>query len=102
MVAAMRSLASFVAGALLLGFLSAPARAQTQPLPLRKGTKYKVKIDSSPQQAAVYIDNKQYGIQGYTPITIKLPKGPYKVIVELPGWKPMEREITVKRAEAFV
>jgi hypothetical protein len=99
----MRILASFAVGALVLGLLSAaPAAAQTQPLPLRKGTKYKVKIDSSPQQAAVYIDNKQYGIQGYTPITIKLPKGPYKVIVELPGWKPMEREITVKRAEAFV
>ena len=71
-------------------------------MPLRKGTKYRVKIDSSPQQAAVYIDNKQYGIQGYTPLTMRLPKGPYHVIVELPGFKPMERDVTVKRAEAFV
>ncbi len=78
------------------------ALAQTQPLPLRKGTKYRVKIDSSPQQAAIYIDGKQFGIQGYTPSTLKLPKGPYHVIIELPGFKPMERDVTVKRAEAFV
>ena len=99
---AMRSLLRSLFVLLLCAVAHAPAAAQTQPLPLRKGTKYRVKIDSSPQQAAVYVDSKQYGIQGYTPITLRLPKGPYKVIVELPGFKPMEREVTVRRAEAFV
>src|SRR5262245_37828232 len=98
----MRILVAAVAALLLGSSLVAPASAQTMPLPLRKGTKYRVKIDSSPQQAAIYIDSKQYGIQGYTPSTLKLPKGPYKVIIELPGFKPMERDVTVSRAEAFV
>lgn len=85
----------------LLG-IGSLASAQTQPLPLKKGTKYRIKIDSSPQQAAIYVESKQYGIQGYTPSTLRLPRGSYKIIVELPGWKPMERPITVKRSEAFV
>jgi hypothetical protein len=72
------------------------------PLPLRRGTKFRVKIDSSPQQAAIYIDGKQYGIQGYTPMTMRLPKGPYHVFVELPGFKPVERDVVVTRSQAFV
>ncbi len=72
------------------------------PLPLKTGTKYRIKIDSSPQQAAIYVESKQYGIQGYTPSTLRLPRGPYKIIVELAGFKPMERPINVRRSEAFV
>src|SRR5215813_6087149 len=70
---------------LLLG--SQPAAAQK---------KYKVSIDSSPQQAAVYVDSKAAGIQAYTPAELKLPKGDYKIIIELPGYKPHEASITVK------
>ena len=76
--------------------------AQTQPRPPVKG-KYKLKIDSSPQQAAVYWDSgagqqpRQYGIAGYTPITIKVPKGPVKIILELSGWKPFEQVIDVRK-----
>ena len=81
---------------------SAPdVRAQTQPLPLPKGTKYSIKIDSSPQQAAIYVNDRTYGIQAYTPSTLKLPKGPYKIILDLPGFKPREVPITVARAQAF-
>src|SRR5215831_5138355 len=58
--------------------------------------KYKIKIDSSPQQAAVYVDSKAAGIQAYTPAELKLPKGDYKIIIELPGYKPHEASITVK------
>lgn len=65
------------------------------PRPPRKGKKYTVTIDSAPQQAAIYLDDKQYGIVGYTPYTGKLVKGDYKLIVELPGYKPAERVIRV-------
>jgi hypothetical protein len=78
------------------------AVAQTQPRPAVKG-KYKLKIDSSPQQGAVYWDSsanqqpKLYGIAGYTPITIKVPKGAVKIIVELSGFKPFEQVLDVRK-----
>src|SRR3954468_6856350 len=98
-VVAFLSLAAFVAGSAL-----APghAEAQTQPRPPTKG-RYKIKIDSSPQQAAVYWDaspNQQpklYGIVGYTPITIKVPKGPVKIVLELSGFKPVEQVVDVRK-----
>jgi hypothetical protein len=85
--------------ALALSFL-APALAGTAAAQKpweRKGPKYRVKIDSSPQQAVIYLDSKEHGILGYTPHDTKLPRGTYKVILELPGYKPFSREITVGR-----
>jgi hypothetical protein len=81
----------------LLGLaLDRPAHAQ-ETRPARKGRKYTVKIDSSPQQAAIYLDDKKYGIVGYTPWSGKLVQGDYKLIIEMPGFKPLERQITVNR-----
>src|SRR5262245_24598117 len=83
-----------------------PAEAmaqQPQPRPRIHGRTYKVKVDSSPQQAAVYWDAsdrpapKDYGIAGYTPITIKVPKGQVKFLVELQGWKTQEQTVTIKK-----
>ena len=79
---------------LLCTFAFAQPAAAQKPWE-RKGAKYKVKIDSSPQQAVVYIDSKVHGPLGYTPVETKLPKGTYKVALELPGYKPFEREITI-------
>jgi hypothetical protein len=87
-----------------LAIVLAPGDAlgQTQPRPPVKG-KYKLKIDSSPQQGAVYWDSspnqqpKLYGIAGYTPITIKVPKGAVKIIVELSGFKPFEQVLDVRK-----
>jgi hypothetical protein len=81
---------------------AADAAAQTQPRPPVKG-RYKLKIDSSPQQAAVYWDSspgqqpKLYGIAGYTPITIKVPKGAVKIVLELSGFKPFEQVLDVRK-----
>src|SRR5678815_1078308 len=98
-VVAFLSAAAFVAA-------SAPmpgeANAQTQPRPPVKG-RHKLKIDSSPQQAAVYWDSsagqqpKLYGIAGYTPITIKVPKGAVKIVLELSGFKPFEQVLDVRK-----
>jgi hypothetical protein len=73
--------------------------------PKVKGKTYKVRIDSSPQQAAVYWDAgpspspRDYGIAGYTPLDLKLPKGAVKVIVELRAWKTQEKDLDVKKAQ---
>ncbi len=72
-----------------------------RPKPDRPGHKLRVKIDSSPPQAAIYIDSKDYGIEGYTPSTLRLPKGTYTVILELPGFAPVQRPITVTRSQGF-
>jgi PEGA domain len=81
----------------LLAFavLAPVASAQNVPRPAKKGRKYTVTIDSSPQQAAIYLDDKKYGIVGYTPYKGKLVQGDWKLIVELQGFKPMERQIRV-------
>jgi hypothetical protein len=82
------------------------ALAQTpQPRPRIHGRAHRLKIDSSPQQAAVYWDSgdrpapKDFGIAGYTPLTIKVPRGPVKIIVELPGWKPQEQSLDVRKSQ---
>src|SRR6476659_8754329 len=98
-VVAFLSIAAFLAGSALT---PGHADAQTQPRPAVKG-RYKIKIDSSPQQAAVYWDAsagqqpKLYGIAGYTPITIKVPKGAVKIVLELSGFKPFEQVLDVRK-----
>jgi PEGA domain len=84
---------------------AAPAVAKERARP--KGRTYKVRIDSSPQQAAVYWDAgsspspRDFGIAGYTPLDLKLPKGPVKVIVELRAWKTQERDLDVRKAQTL-
>jgi hypothetical protein len=64
--------------------------------------KMRVKIDSQPQQAAIYVDSKEAGIKGYTPTTLRLPRGTYQIILELPGFRPISKPITVTRSEGFI
>jgi hypothetical protein len=82
--------------------LTSLAVAQPRPKPNRPGHKMRVKIDSAPQQAAVYVDSKDYGIEGYTPVTLKLPKGTYTIILELPSFQTIQKAITVEKSQAFV
>jgi hypothetical protein len=73
------------------------ARAQQGPIPWnqREGRRYTTTIDSQPQQAAIYLDDKKYGIVGYTPWTGKLVMGQYTLIIELQGYKPYSVPINV-------
>jgi hypothetical protein len=64
--------------------------------------KMRIKIDSQPQQAAIYVDHKEAGIAGYTPSTLRLPRGTYTIILELPGFRPVSKPITVTRSEGFI
>jgi hypothetical protein len=71
------------------------ASAQTTKRPARKGRAYAVHIDSSPQQATIYLDDKSYGTVGYTPYTGRLVGGSYRLILEVPGYRTVEQQITV-------
>ena len=82
---------------------SAVAQAQ-EPRPNIRGRSHKVKVDSSPQQAAVYwsagsTDPKAYGIAGYTPITLKVPRGGVRIVVELQGFKPGDKTLDIRKSQ---
>lgn len=81
---------------IVIGIASLCATVRAQPHKMR------IKIDSQPQQAAIYVDNKESGIKGYTPSTIRLPRGTYTIILELPGFQPVKKPITVTRSEGFI
>ncbi len=100
-------------GRLFVAFLlclTSSAMAQVAPpraRPPLKGRVHRVRVDSSPQQAAVYWDAaagatsapRAYGIAGYTPIELKVPHGRVKLIVELKGFKTIERELDVAKSQ---
>jgi hypothetical protein len=78
--------------------IAADSRAQVEPRPRKPGRKYKVKIDSAPQQAAIYLDDEKYGIVGYTPWAGTLAKGNWKLILKKDGYDMATRIIQVKRS----
>ena len=75
--------------------------------PTYKGRKHKVTLDSSPQQGTVFWavpgkdsgDPKTYGVAGYTPLTLSLPRGRVKLVIEQVGFKPIAQELDVKRTQ---
>lgn len=71
----------------------APAHAQSAPA--RKAATIAVKIDSTPQQAEIYLDDKKAGLVGYTPWEGRLAPGNYALILELPGYQTVTRAVTV-------
>ena len=54
-----------------------------------------VKIDSAPQGAAIYINDKSCQPIGTTPWTGKLPKGDYTIIIEATGYDSASRPFKV-------
>ncbi len=83
---------------LLVGSFASDAIAQsTNPRLRRRTRKYRVKIDSAPQRAAIYLDDKKFGIVGYTPWSGRLPRGTWKVILELKGYEVATKSIYVRR-----
>ena len=51
-----------------------------------------VHVKSNPPGATVYLDRKDLGARGTTPLTLGLNPGTAKVIVELPGYEPIVRD----------
>lgn len=90
-----RRIASLVA--LFLALVIAGEAVAQEARPTRRGKKYRVRIDSAPQQAAVYLDDEKYGIVGYTPWSGSLQKGNWTVILKKDGYEIGRKVITVAR-----
>jgi PEGA domain len=73
------------------------ASADTCPQ-AKSGRKYKVKIDSAPAGATVYLDRKECGAVGVTPWSGTLPSGSYTAMIELEGYTAESKPLVVKRA----
>ncbi|MDX2021530.1 MAG: PEGA domain-containing protein [Deltaproteobacteria bacterium] len=96
------------AGRMTVVNVAAAQGAAPKPRPKLRGRLHKLTIDSSPQQATVFwdastakvpADPKAFGVAGYTPLTITVPRGTVKLIIELKGFKTIERELNVQRTE---
>lgn len=83
--------------ALTLLFGASWASAQTTCPQAKSGRKYKVKIDSAPPGATVYLGGKECGPSGVTPWAGTMVNGSYTILVELEGYQPGTKPFTVKR-----
>jgi len=88
------------------GSVSGGVAFAQQARPHVKGRVHRLKVDSSPQQAAVYWSGatgqpKDFGIAGYTPLTLKVPRGPVSLIVELQGFKPVTQSLDVRKSQSL-
>ena len=86
----------------LLGVVSlnqAHAQPSSWTGPTPRGRKYRVRVDSAPQQAAVYLQDEKHGIVGYTPWSGRLGKGTWSVILKKDGYKTETRTVVVKRTK---
>lgn len=85
-----------------------PTVVAPKPRPRISGRAYTLKIDSSPQQAVVYWDAaatpapRDYGIAGYTPLTLVVPRGSVRVILEMKGFRTQERDIYIANPESLL
>jgi PEGA domain len=86
--------------ALTLLFGASVASAQTTCPQAKSGRKYKIKVDTAPPGATVYLGGKECGPTGVTPWAGTTPVGTYNVLVELEGYQPTTKPFTVKRVRA--
>ena len=54
-----------------------------------------LEVQSAPPGATVYVDRKDLGARGQTPLTLALPPGKATAIVELEGFWPVRQELTL-------
>lgn len=86
----------------LAGAVMVFALAMLGAIPEAHAAKGRVTIESSPPNAAIYVDDKAGGIQGFTPATLRVNTGTRKIILEINGYKPLEQFITVKPRKTTV
>ena len=65
------------------------------------GRRYKVKVDSMPPGASIYLETREAGPVGTTPHTFQLERGTYTVILERDGYEPFSRTVKVTRNASF-
>src|SRR5205814_284213 len=54
-----------------------------------------LRVESDPPGATVYIDRKDLGARGQTPVTLALPAGKATVMAELAGYRPASSKVDV-------
>jgi len=81
---------------LAVAVFSSTAHAQAN-CPGNKPGRFAVKIDSAPQGAAIYINDKSCPTVGVTPWEGKLNNGDYTVIIEAPGYDQASRPFKVAK-----
>jgi hypothetical protein len=91
----LRGAALALVALLVVAVAARPAAAQSHPA--LSGGRYSVKIESAPPGATIYIDKKELGAIGVTPWQGKMKNGSYLVIIELDGYQPAQKNLTVAR-----
>jgi hypothetical protein len=71
-------------------------RSETVKAELRELTS-EIQVESTPPKAKVYVDDQ---LKGETPLTLQeMAPGTYRVRVQLPGYEPMRRDVTLGRGQ---
>ena len=82
---------------IVLALVATGRDADAQSCPVKSRYNYKVKIDSAPQGATVFLGARECGAVGTTPFTGSLPAGTYTVILDAPGYEPGQRSFKVAK-----
>jgi hypothetical protein len=83
------------AAALALIGAATPADARPKPKP-KAPVGEKVRIETEPAGATVYLGDKDSGAAGSTPLDLQLPAGEQVVIIELEGYVPRFETIAIE------
>src|SRR5205085_7641212 len=54
-----------------------------------------LQVESTPEGATVFVDRRDLGARGQTPVTLAMPPGRMTVMVELAGFRPVEQTVTL-------
>src|SRR5438874_46864 len=54
-----------------------------------------LQVESTPPGATVFVDRRDLGARGQTPVTLAMPAGKMNVMVELAGYRPVEQAVTL-------
>ncbi len=85
----------------LKAIIANPAPEKPQKQLSRIDTKGLVIIDSKPQGADIYLNDKKAGVFGKTPWSGSLPPKPVKILIESKGFKPDERSISPRTDKVY-
>lgn len=61
-----------------------------------------LQVESTPPGATVYVDRKDLGARGQTPVTLALPPAKVAVLVELAGYRPHTQVVTLATGRTAV
>jgi len=60
-----------------------------------------IRISTDPEGAVVYIDDKANGVAAYTPTSLPVSPGNYRIIVEKEGFEPLEELVSVESGQTL-